>query len=120
MTSAEFSDCLTPSPLFAFGTDLLYRIHANSLTTSASYDPPSFDADIISEGSQRLSVAKDILKLKLKEERARFFKTRERESPSGIVCSSQNFLISAFRVAVDLKDLISLCSLPSFSSGEIE
>ena len=35
MTSAKVSGFLTPSPLSAIGTDLNYKIHAASLTTSA-------------------------------------------------------------------------------------
>ena len=41
MTSAKFSDFLTPSPLSAFGSALRYRIHATSLTTSAFEVTPS-------------------------------------------------------------------------------
>ena len=36
MMSTNFLDLLTPSPLSAFGSDLYYKIHATSLTTSAS------------------------------------------------------------------------------------
>ena len=35
ITSANFSDFLTPSPLSAFGEDLCYTIHATSPSSSA-------------------------------------------------------------------------------------
>ena len=53
MMSAKFSDYLTP--LFAFGSDLHYKIHATSLTTSTFPGPlSSSNADIIS-GSSRMA-----------------------------------------------------------------
>ena len=54
MMSAKLSDFLTPSPLSTFGTDLWFKIHATSLTTSAFPCPPSpSDVDIISGRSHR-------------------------------------------------------------------
>ena len=47
MTSDKYSDLLTP--LYEFGSDLYYKIHATFLTTSAFHDPPPpSDANIIS------------------------------------------------------------------------
>ena len=52
MMSAKFSDFLTPTPLYVFGSDLYYKIHATSLTMSVFQDsPPPSDADIISGSS---------------------------------------------------------------------
>ena len=39
MTSAKFLDCLTPSPLSAFGTDLYSKIHATSLLHPLFHKP---------------------------------------------------------------------------------
>ena len=53
MISTIFSDFSTPSPLSALGTDLYYKIHATSLTTSAfslPLPPHPFDTDIIFGG----------------------------------------------------------------------
>ena len=58
MTSAKFFrffESLGPTPLSA--TDLLYEIHATSLTTSALHDPPLLsNPDIISGGSLSLPI----------------------------------------------------------------
>ena len=49
MTSAKYSDFLTHPPLSTFGTELKYKIHSTSLTTSAFPWPPTpSNADIIS------------------------------------------------------------------------
>ena len=66
MMFAKFPDILTPS-LSAFGSDLYYKIHATSLTTSACpWPPPPSDADITSGSSQRIRTQPPQLKAPVK------------------------------------------------------